>query len=384
MIAGPYAATLLGDLGADVIKVEPPRGDEMRRLGQERNGETGSFVGVNRNKRGICLDLASAAGREVFARLAATADVLFTNTREPALSQLGLSYDQVRMYRPDIIWVGISTFGTEGPYAGRPGVDALAQALCGIPMLNGTAEQPPTRLNVPIADVMSSLLAANGAVCALYERSRSGLGQRVEIALIDALVHALGNALGNYFISGWVVPRTGNRSPYFAPSGIYECADGGLVFISCPTQKFWLNLCQALNPAWAQDPRFLTTESRLANEDGLDTLISARCRAEARDTLMQKLVQADAMAAPVNTIPEVVRDPQVVHNGMVVETPHMTLGPLNVTGVPLRLERTPGGVRRAPPILGQHTREVLLELGFSHGEIASLAREGAVLAPGEP
>ncbi len=381
MIAGPYAATLLGDLGADVIKVESPAGDDMRRLGQERNGETGSFIGVNRNKRGICLDLASARGREVFVRLVSTADVLITNMREPALSQLGLSYDQVRACRPDIIWVSVSAFGADGPYAGRPGVDALAQALCGVPMLNGTAGQPPTRLNMPIADVMSSLLAANGVVSALYERFRSGLGQRVEVALVDALVHALGNALGNYFISGWVVPRTGNRSPYFAPSGIYECRDGGLVFITCPTEKFWRNLCQALNPAWAQDPRFLTSESRLANEDALDSLLAARCRTETRDELLRRLVDADAMAAPVNTIPEVVRDPQVLHNRMVVEVPHPTLGPLKVTGVPLRLDRTPGSVRRPPPVLGQHTREVLLELGFSHADITSLAREGVVLAP---
>lgn len=384
MIAGPYAATLLGDLGADVIKIESPMGDDMRRLGQERCGETGSFVGINRNKRGICLDLTTPGGRAVFARLVSTADILITNTREPALSQLGLSYDQVRVHRPDIIWVSISTFGADGPYAGRPGVDALAQALCGVPMLNGTAQQPPTRLNLPIADVMSSLLAANGAVSALYERSRSGLGQRVEVALIDALVHALGNALGNYFISGWVVPRTGNRSPYFAPSGIYECRDGRSIFITCPTEKFWHNLCQALNPAWLQDPRFLTSESRLANEDVLDSLLAARCRAESRDDLLRKLVDADAMAAPVNTIPEVVEDPQVLYNRMVVDVPHPTLGALKVTGVPLRLDRTPGSVRRAPPVLGQHTREILLELGLSYTEIASLAEEGAILAPDPP
>ena len=155
MIACPYAATLLGDLGADVIKVESPGGDDMRHLGQERAGETGSFIGINRNKRGIVLDLTRPEGREALERLVKTADILVTNTREPALSRLGLGYEQVRRHRPDIIWAGVSTFGADGPYAGRPGVDALAQALCGIPMLNGTADQPPTRLNIPIADVMS-------------------------------------------------------------------------------------------------------------------------------------------------------------------------------------------------------------------------------------
>lgn len=376
MIAGPYAATLLGDLGADVIKVESPAGDDMRRLGQERNGETGSFVGINRNKRGISIDLTSARGREVFARLVRTADVLITNTREPALSQLGLTYEQVRAHRPDIIWAAVSTFGADGPYAGRPGVDALAQALCAVPMLNGTSDQPPTRLNMPIADVMSSLLVANGVLSALHERSQSGQGQRIDVALIDALVHALGNALGNYFIAGWVVPRTGNRSPYFAPSGIYDCGDGRKLFITCPTDKFWRSLCQALNPAWANDPRFQTVEDRLTNEDALDREVAARCRKHDCDELLQLLVAADAMAAPVNTLPEVVLDPQVLHNGMVVTTHHPTLGPLQVTGVPLHLERTPGSVRLPPPRLGQHTRQVLQELGLHQGEIESLISAG--------
>lgn len=380
MIACPYATTLLGDLGADVIKVESPRGDDMRRLGERRDGETGSFVGVNRNKRGISLDLLSRPGQDVFARLVRTADVLITNTREPALSQLGLGYEQLRVHRRDIIWVGISTFGADGPYAGRPGVDALAQSLCAVPTLNGTTDQPPTRLNMPIADVMSSLLAANGALSALHERSLSGEGQRIDVALVDALVHALANALGNYFISGWVIPRSGNRSPYFAPSGIYECASGGAIFVTCPTEKFWRNLCEALNPGWKTDMRFQSGPLRRQNEDDLDRELAERCEAYGRDELLAKLVAADAMAAPVNRIPEVVRDPQVLHNRMVVATQHPVLGPMNVTGVPIHLQRTPGSVRRTPPVLGQHTREVLDELGYTPDEMDAMENSGAIVS----
>jgi crotonobetainyl-CoA:carnitine CoA-transferase CaiB-like acyl-CoA transferase len=306
-----------------------------------------------------------------------TADVLITNTREPALSALGLSYERLREHRPDIIWAGVSAFGSDGPYAGRPGVDALAQALCAIPMLNGGPDQPPTRLSVPIADVMSSLLVANGVMAVLHERARTGRGQKVEVALVDALVHALGNSLGNHMINGWLMPRTGNRSPYFAPSGIYTCADGGLVFITAPTEKFFRNLCHALDEGWATDPRFATTELRLRNEDALDAELQGICGALPLDELMVRLVAADVMASPVNALSDVPKDPQVLHNQMIVPVEHTKLGAIRVTGVPVRLNATPGSVRRAPPMLGQHTAEVLAEVGYTGEEIAAL--EAAVV-----
>jgi len=372
MLAGPYGATLLGDLGADVIKVESPHGDDCRHLGPERNGERGPFIGLNRNKRSIVLDLERPANREVFARLAKMSDVLITNIRSPVLSRLGLSYEQVCEHRPDVIWVGVTAFGADGPYAGRPGIDFLAQGFAGLLALTGEPDGPPVRVTVPLVDVMTSLLVVSGVLAALHERTRSGAGQRIDVSLLDALVHAQCTGLGGYFLNGWVSPRAGNRSPYFAPSGIYTCADGKRVCITCPSQKFFRNLCAALDVDWVADPRFHTIEQRLQHEDALDYEIAERCKAFMRDELLARLVAADAMAAPVNELPDVVQDPQVRHNGMIVTTEHPTLGAVNVTGVPIHLQRTPGSVRRSPPLLGQHTEEILTELGYQPGEITRI------------
>jgi crotonobetainyl-CoA:carnitine CoA-transferase CaiB-like acyl-CoA transferase len=378
MLAGPYAATLLGDLGADVIKVESHYGDDTRHLGPERDGERSPFLCLNRNKRSLVLDLRRSEAQDVFARLVQTSDAIITNVREPALSRLGLAYEQACRHRDDIIWVGVTAFGTDGPYAGRPGIDFLAQGFAGLIALNGEPDQRPVRVTVPMVDVMTSLLAVSGILAALHVRTQTGRGQRIDVSLLDALVHAQCTGLGSYFVSGDPTPRMGNRSQYFAPSGAYTCADGKMVCITTPSEKFFRNLCEALQVDWADDPRFRTIDLRLQNEDALDEMLGRRCAEFKRDDLVERLVAADVLTAPVNDIPEVVEDPQIRHNNMIVETPHPKLGPIRVTGVPLQMSATPGSVRLSPPMHGQHTEELLAELGYGREEIERLAHEDVV------
>ena len=204
------------------------------------------------------LDLAKPSAKEVFARLVARSDALVTSVREPALSQLGIDYDSVRRHRADIIWVGVTAFGADGPYAGRPGIDFLAQGYAGLVAGNGAPGTPPVRVTAPLVDVMTSMCVATGVLAALRVRDATGQGQRIDLSLLDVLTHAQAPVLQSYLLAGEVVPRTGNRSHFFAPSGVYECGDGRSLCVTCPSQKFFRKLCQALDVPLADDPRFAT------------------------------------------------------------------------------------------------------------------------------
>lgn len=376
MLAGPYGATLLGDLGADVVRIESHYGDESRHLGPKRGTERGPYLSLNRSKRDMVLDLQQPGGREVFARVASTADVLITNIREPALSKLGLNYEQVAAIKPDIIWIRVTAFGPDGPYDGRPGIDFLAQGYTGVLSLNGEPGGAPVRTGFPAVDVMTSLLVSNAALTALRVRDQTGRGQRVEISLLDALMHAQASSIGTYLATGERPSRTGNRSLYFAPSGVYPTRDGRHVVITTPAEKFFGKLCRALETDWDADPRFATIEARLANEDELDRVVSERTVQYSRAELVERLVAADVLTAPINEVEDVVVDPQILHNRMITRVQHPTLGELQVTGVPIRFYGTPCEVRRHPPLLGEHTHELLREAGYTDAEIAQMIAKG--------
>lgn len=378
MLAGPYGATLLGDMGADVIKIESHYGDESRHLGPLRGDQRGPYLSLNRSKRDLVLDLQKEEAQEIFARIAKTADVLITNVREPALSKLGINYEQVKAHKPDIIWIRVTAFGPDGPYAGRPGIDFLAQGYTGVLTLNGDPAGPAVRTGFPAVDVMTSLLVANAALTALRVRDQTGEGQRIEVSLLDALMHAQASSIGTYLATGDKPVRTGNRSLYFAPSGCYPTKDGKQVVITTPGEKFFPNVCRALGTDWDTDPRFHDITARLENQDELDRVVAERTRQFNRDELVAMLIAADVLTAPINEVEDVVIDPQILHNKMLVPVQHPELGRIDVTGVPIRFYGTPATITRHPPTLGEHTREILAEVGYTQADTDALMGRGIV------
>jgi len=370
MMAGPYAATLLGDLGADVVKLEPPAGDETRRMGPRTATDSGVFVGVNRNKRSIVVDLRSDEGREILGALVDWADVVVDNLRPRAKQKLGLDWETLHARNPRVVSVSVSTFGSTGPYAGRAGIDPIAQAVSGLMAVTGSEGGDPVKAGPPVADAICSMLAAYGALAALWARERTGEGQHVDVSLVDGLIHAQAPYTGQWFLLGRQQPRMGNTSDWYAPYNAYRCGDGRFVHVACYNDKFFRNLCEALGrPELAEDERFAEADARIANRGALDDVVRGVLERLPRTEALKRLWAHDVIAAPVNEYQDVFSDPQVVHNRMVVETEHHA-GPLRVTGVPVRLSHTPGDVRLPPPALGEHTREVLQELGLPVGGAA--------------
>ncbi len=389
VLAGPYCTMLLADLGAEVIKVEPPTGDPTRLYGPPYvggtaggdPGESAYYLSINRNKRGIALDLKSDAGREVLRRLIARSDVLVENQRPGGMDRLGFPDAELERLDPRLVRLSISGYGQSGPDADKPGFDFIAQAVSGLMSITGQpdrADGQPTKVGVAISDLTTGMLGAVAILAALRERDVSGRGQRIDLSLLDATVSWLINQAANYLVGGVVPGRMGNLHPNITPYETFPTADGEIA-VAVGSERQWVRFCEALGvAALAADPRFATNGARVANRDALRALLAPLFAARTSAVALAELQAADVPCGAVRDLAQVFADPQVIANEMVATVEHPTIGPLRLTGIPYKLSATPGSIRRPPPLFGEHTDEILHEIGYGDARIAALRADGAV------
>jgi crotonobetainyl-CoA:carnitine CoA-transferase CaiB-like acyl-CoA transferase len=382
VLAGPYCAMLLADLGADVVKLERPgRGDDFRAT-RGRGGMNAIFAAVNRNKRGVAVDLQHPEGARVALELCRRADVVIENFLPGAAARLGLGYEAVAAANPGVVYASVTGFGQDGPRAHRPGYNLIAQGMSGIMALTGMPGHPPTRVAGSVADVAAALYAFGAIGAALVHRLRTGRGQHLDVSLLASTLGLLPDPVAHYFDQGRRPGRVGNRNPYLTPAEAYPTRDGFVtVVLMSPDQ--WGRFCRALGDEdLARDARFQTNADRLAGYEELRGRIEARMATRTTAEWVERFEAASIAAGPIYEFDQVFEDPQVRHLGLVVEADQPGHGPVRMLGLPFRASGTAFAVRRPAPRLGEHTGEVLAELGLAPAEIARLAAAGAIALAG--
>jgi crotonobetainyl-CoA:carnitine CoA-transferase CaiB-like acyl-CoA transferase len=378
VMAGPFCSMLLCDMGADVIKVEPPGGDSTRRMPGAVGTDTPSFNAVNRGKRGLVANLKTAGGLEAVRRLALQADVLVENYRPGVLEKLGLGFEALSEQQPRLVYASISGYGQTGPYAGKGGFDLVAQGVSGLMSVTGEAGRPPVKVGIPVTDLGAGLFAVTGILSALLARTRTGRGQHVDTSLVDAGV-ALSVWEATQYFSGRGVPQPlGSAHRMNAPYQAIECADG-FVTIGAANDRTFERLCEALgHPEWRVEPAFRDNAGRVQHRDALAARITAVMSPYSRSHWLAILERHGVPCGPINDYAEVMADPHIRARELVVETDHPTLGRIETLGTPVKLSDTPLRPGRPAPTLGQHTDEVLRGVGYTAEEIARLRAQGAV------
>lgn len=380
VLAGPFCTMILGDLGAEVLKVEAPGGsDDTRGWGPpDAAGESAYYLCANRNKRGITLDLKKEEGKRIFFRLIREADVLVENFKVGALARMGLAPERLRKINPRLVVAEITGFGQTGPLSSLPGYDFIIQALGGLMSITGSEESGPMKVGVAIVDVLAGLYAALGVLAALYERERSGEGQVLDTALLDVCVASLVNVASNYLVGGKVARRLGNAHPNIVPYQSFRAADQEMV-IAVGNDRQFRRMAEVLGrPELAEDSRFATNRNRLENREELTEALQRMFETRPAREWMKLLEEAGIPCAPIQSIDQVFDHPQVRAREMVVEMAHPSAEKVRLVGSPLKLSRTPVSYRRHPPLVGEHTQEVLTELGYSEEEIRKLRRERVI------
>jgi len=381
IMSGPVCGMLLADMGADVIKVEKvPGGDDSRRFGLPSiDGESSAFLIMNRNKRGIALDLKSESGKQALQRLLRTADVVTENYRSGTMAKLGLGYEALRELNPALIYCEISGYGRSGPYADKPGFDLIAQGVSGLMSITGEPGGAPIKCGGPVADINAGILAAMGVLAAYIHRLKTGRGQRVDTSLLEAGIMQTYWHTAYYLATGQAAPPMGSGNLTSAPYQAFRTRDGW-INIGAANQANWERLLEALDAQdLATDPRFRSNAGRMRHRDTLAEALSERLQRQSTAHWLDVLDRAGLPVGPILSVPEMLEHPQTLAREMVVETEHPKAGRVRSLGLPVKFSETPGAVTRPAPLLGEHTYEVLYEAGYTTFEIDRMVEEGAAV-----
>ncbi len=380
IMAGPYCTMMLADMGADVVKIEKPNGgDDTRRMGPPFiKGESAAFLGINRNKRSVVVDVRSDQGREIVQDMARRSDVFVQNFRPGSLERMGLGYEHIREINPAIVYCVISGFGVTGPYARRGGFDLVAQGMSGLMSVTGHPDSPPTKIGVPVCDLNAGMFAALGILTAYINRLKTGQGQHVDTSLLEGGIAYTFWESAMYFATGQAPGARGSAHRLTAPYQAFETSDG-YVNIGAANQINWERLCAAIGrDELVSDPRFVEPRDRMENLDALTETLEKTFARKPSDYWLETLEAAGVPAGPIYDIEQALRDPQARARDMVVETDHPVAGRAGNIGIPVKLSETPGRFRLPAPTLGQHTDEALRELGRSDDQIAKLRAQGVI------
>lgn len=381
VVAGPYCSMFLGDLGAEVVKVEQPgTGDDTRGWGPPfAGGESAYYLCINRNKKSLALDLKSPRAVELLRELAKVADVIIENFRPGTMERLGLSEKELRQLNPRLIYASLTGFGADGPMSDWPGYDLIVQAWGGLMSITGTPDGEPVKVGVAIIDLVAGLMLGKAITAALFAREKIGVGQRIDTSLLEAEVASLINVGSNYLVGGKIPTRWGNAHPNIVPYQNFKTADGYLV-IGVASEVIWKRFCQAIGRAeLTDDARFANNSKRVENRAALIALLSEVFLQRNNETWFKSLTEAEVPCAPVQTVDQVFQAPQVLHRDMLLEVEHPTAGTVRMAGIPVKFSVTPASVRLPPPLLGEHNDEILKSwLGMSADTIDQLKRENVI------
>jgi formyl-CoA transferase/CoA:oxalate CoA-transferase len=379
-LAGPYCTMLLADYGAEVIKVElPGTGDDTRGWGPPFvEGESAYFMSINRNKKSLTLDMKNTKSKDILERMIKQSDIIVENFRPGAADRLGLGYEQVKKINPKIIYCSISGFGQDGPYRELPGFDQTLQGMGGMMSITGEPNGPPMKVGVAIADISGGMFAAFGIMLALFHRQKTGKGQWVDTSLLDSQIAWLTYRAGEYFASGKLPEKVGSGHPMIVPYQAFKAKDE-YINIAAGNDQLWKRFCKVINMEnIMDDPKFVTNAKRVENRKELIAILSKIIETRTGAEWLKLFEDAGIPAGPIYTLDKLFSDPQVLHRKMMVELTHPKAGKIKVTGVPVKLSEAPGEITTPPPLLGQHNKEVLKDLGYSAEEIEKLIADKVV------